>query len=552
MGRMNKKTAKQTQVILVQPSGKDWQPGSSRGHSTSDAYELVLLNQALNDSGITSDYLIQRPLGTNREFYSGTKRITPDAPNLEALTNEIIERNPVVVGIEVMSCYEANARELAKKIKEKSPYVKIVVGGYHPSGYPEILKDSKGCIDFAILGAGERTLVNLTREIIAGRNPFEGRQLRNLPKLGDPTRRFSINESAYAVFNGNDVQLVKRLDSDLIKSFDELGIPKRKMEYQEGSVSGVLARITPDEQVAATMQTRRGCYAGCTYCASSNVYGVKGKKIFSDSNVKSPPNVIKELEYLSGMGINFVFFTDPTFNEDGKHMKEICEGIIKAKNKGTISKEMALYAMFVPFNKEQMERRSLSFDQYSLIKEAGFTRIAFGVESPNDEVLRLMGRNNTISDLEVHLQGVHNSGIFTRGFMMWGHEGETIESLSKYENTMKRLSVDEWRLAPMAPFVGTTTGDAYLVNQAERDFSKYDAIYPVVIPSEIRTHFGSDEETRKYLIEWQKQILKSVYCSREWEDRIQDLYQRFPELREGIDFYRTYLQENLGEAFRGY
>src|SRR3989338_6931115 len=112
-----------TSVILVQPSGEEWQPGSTRGHSTSDAYELVLLNQALKDAGITSDYLVQRPIGTNREFYQGTKRQTPAAPSLEILACDILKRQPKVVGLEVMSCYEANARELARTIKERNPNI---------------------------------------------------------------------------------------------------------------------------------------------------------------------------------------------------------------------------------------------------------------------------------------------------------------------------------------------------------------------------------------------------------------------------------------------
>ena len=37
----------------------------------------------------------------------------------------------------------------------------IVVGGYHPSGYPEMLKDANGDIDYAVLGAGEKSFANL-------------------------------------------------------------------------------------------------------------------------------------------------------------------------------------------------------------------------------------------------------------------------------------------------------------------------------------------------------------------------------------------------------
>ncbi|MBI2124692.1 radical SAM protein [Candidatus Pacearchaeota archaeon] len=417
-----------------------------------------------------------------------------------------------------------------------------------------MLKDANDTVDFAVLGAGEKTLTTLVRAILSGKNPLEGRKLKILPKLGDTQRRITINQSAYAVINNSEVQLAERLETDLIASFDDLIIPKRKMEYQDGSVSGVLAIITPDKQVMATLQTRRGCDAGCTYCASSNVYGANGRKLFSGSNVRSSYNVVKELEYLSVLDVNFIFFTDPTFNEDGRYMGALAEGIIEAKKKGKVSQEMALYAMFRPFSKEQMVKRGLSLRQYSTLKEAGFTRIAFGVESPSDEVLRSMGRSNTLLDLEEHLSAIHNVGMFTRGFMMYGHEGETIESLSKYAEIMKNLHVDEWRLAPMTPFVGTSTGDAYLARQTSIDFSKHDANYPVVIPEAIRAcyeHEGSEaeDEAKAFLMNWKNVTLRSIYCSDKWKRRMNEKHRRFPELREGIDFYYKYLQENLGERF---
>ena len=537
-------------VILVQPSGKNWQPGTTRGHSTSDAYELALLSQALKDAGVTVDYCVQRPIGTNKEFYHGTKRVAPESPSLDNLADVITKRQPKVVGLEVMSCYEDSARDLARMIKERDSKIQVVVGGYHPSGYPEMLRDSNGNVDFAVLGAGEKTLPNLVKSILIGKNPIEGRQLNTLPKLGNAQRRRAINQSAYAVFNGQDIQLASRLESDFITSFDDLSIPERKMEYQEGSVSGVLARITPDRQVMATLQTRRGCDVGCTYCASSNVYGLKGNKLFGGSNVKSVWKVVKELEYLSGNGINFIFFTDPTFNEDGRYLNELANGIIEAKKQERISQEMAFYAMFRPFSVEQMQRRGLSLSQYSALKNTGFTRIAFGVESPDDSILKLMKRSNTISDLENHLIAVNSFGMFTRGFMMYGHDRETLESMTRYVETMKNLHVDEWRLAPMTPFVGTSTGDPYLAQQEKIDFTKHDAISPIVIPKEIRTHFKNDEEAREYLFEWQKTTMKSIYCSSEWRRRLQERYRKFSELQEGMDFFFDYLKENLGEEFK--
>lgn len=536
----------EVEVVLVQPSGMYWQPGVSRGHSTSDGYELALLAKALKDNGITSDYLIQRPRGTNKSFYSGVRRITPGALNLDDLAVEITDQNPKIAGIESMSCYSNQAIQLAKKIKDKNLGIEVVVGGYHPSGYPEILLDAKGAIDYAVLGAGERTFVSLAKSILdKDKDLFLGRQLSDLPSLREKTRREAINKSAYASLEEGVVKLHSRLERDRM-GLHEIGIPRRKLEYQEGSVSGVLSKITPNKQTMATLQTRRGCDAGCIYCASSNVYGVNGRKLVRGSNTRSVGNVITELKYLSDLGINFVFFTDPTFNSDGEHMNNLAERIIREKKKGNVSDEMVFYAMFRPFGDSEMKKRGLSMEQYPLLKKADFTRIAFGVESPDNQVLKGFRRKNSIADLEAHLAVIHEVGIFTRGFMMYGHKNETKDSLSTYSRVMKNLSVDEWRLSPMTPFVGTISGDAFLAEQGEIDFSKHDANTPVVIPGEIRKEFSNDNKTRSFLTRWKSDTLKEIYSSSEWNRRIQGNFDRFPELREGINFYMAYLEDNLG------
>jgi len=539
-------TKENNEVVLVQPSEMYWQPGVSRGHSTSDGYELALLAKALNDNGITTDYLIQRPKGSNKDFYSDVRRITPGAPSLDNLAAKITKQNPKVVGIEAMSCYANQAIQLAKKIKAKDPDKIIVVGGYHPSGYPEILLDAKGAIDHAVLGAGEKTFVSLVKRILErDTDLFLDRQSVELPNLSDRTRIGAINKSAYASLEKEAVQLHSRLDGDRI-DLHEIAIPERKLEYQRGSVSGVLSRITPDNQVMATLQTRRGCDASCIYCASLNVYGINGRKLVRGSNTRPVEDVVSELRYLSNLGINFIFFTDPTFNSHGKYMDDLTKSIIQEKRKGTLSEEMVFYAMFRPFGKDEMKRRGLSLEQYHLLKKADFTRIALGVESPDNQILKSFRRDNSIADLEAHLSAIHDVGIFTRGFMMYGHENETKESLSIYLNVMKNLSIDEWRLAPITPFVGTISGDSFLARQKEINFSKHDANTPIVIPEAIKQEFPNNDEARSFLIKWKSNTLRKIYSSSEWNKRMQESFDRFPELRNGINFYMAYLKDNLG------
>lgn len=533
---------KQFDVVLVEPSGEFWKPGVTRGQSVSDGYALALIRGELQSRGINTDYLIQRPIGTNQDFYNGTQRVLPTAPSLDELADRIAESGARIVGLGAKTCYADNAIELAKKVKQRNPQAIIVAGGYHPSGYPEMLQDSEGAIDLIALGAAEKVFANLCQDILTGKNPTEDRPLKFIPAIDNPDRIKTLSRGAIAYRCGERLVQAERIERDFYNNVDEIPIPQRKIEYQEGCVSGVLSRTIPPKQTAATMQTIRGCQGNCSYCSTGNVYGVGGKRLATGCNQRSVENVVTELKQLSSTGVNFVFFTDPTFNESGEHMTQIAERIIAEKKAGTINPEMDFYALLTPFNEEQMQKRGLNYSQYATLKQAGFSRLGLGVESTQEEALKKFARRNTLSDLENHLASIHDNGMFVRGFLMYGHESETPETLSHYAEVMKDLSVDEWRIAPLTPAVGTPIGNKFVAEHPTMDFKKSDSVYPIALPEAVVKHYGSHENAAQALMQWQKDVLKEVYQSPEWNGRMNETRGKFPELKEGIDFFREYLR----------
>ena len=84
------------------------------------------------------------------------------------------------------------------------------------------------------------------------------------------------------------------------------------------------------------------------------------------------------------------------------------------------------------------------------------------------------------------------------------------------------------------------------ISKKEIDFSKHNANTPIVIPEAIKQGFSNDDEARSFLTRWKSDTLRKIYSSSEWNRRIQENFDRFPELREGINFYMAYLKDNLG------
>ena len=263
----------------------------------------LFLVDILNSKCITSDYVIQRPIGTNQDFYHGTQRVLPEAPTLEELANRVIDSRAKIVGISAKTCYAHHAGDLARKIKERDSRIKVVLGGYHPSGYPEMLNDYHRAIDFVVLGAGEKVFGNLCEDILQGKNPVQGRPTRAIPKIADPERRKTLAKGAIAYSCREGLVQAERTERDFFKSVDEIPIPKRKREYREGCCS---QEYCPEQSPLTRSQQQYNQQEDAREIAAITKQAIymelEGKRLATGCNKRSIENVVTELQDLSSMG----------------------------------------------------------------------------------------------------------------------------------------------------------------------------------------------------------------------------------------------------------
>jgi radical SAM superfamily enzyme YgiQ (UPF0313 family) len=536
-------------LLFVQPCGDNWAGenekvgkfhGVGQSENTSDGYELAIMATVCKREGIKADYIVDR--SENEE-------------GLLRLIDRITAHNPKIVGIEAMTCYSSNAIYLAKKLKEKNDKIIIFTGGYHPSGYPEMLYDAKSVIDFAFIGAAEKTIVHVTKELLKGnKNVFSARKRAQLPRgrfdgsfsSAENDRLDKLVDSSVLAYLENDViQLVPREKEDLFNNYDEIPIPERNIEAHDRVVCGVLSVPVPSKQKAATMVLTRGCPNSCSYCQSTNVFGTAAKKSFSDVSVKARSKsigfVLQELEYLSNMGINFVFFTDLLTNSSGDYLKELSGAIVARKKEKKINPDLGFYCMFRPHTEEQQKRLGLDFDIYKYMKAMGVVRIGFGIEFLTDNKLENYNRNYKKSDVYKHLVATSDAGIFIRGLSMYGTPEDTVESFEQYADHMIQLPVDVWRLGPVTPYPGTKYGNenlrrVYKSLSLPKDFDNFDSNTLVLLPNDERLD-------KKTLLEIRKKVLKKVYNSDIWNQRIREKGEKFPELQDAINYFLSQLKD---------
>jgi anaerobic magnesium-protoporphyrin IX monomethyl ester cyclase len=86
---------------------------------------------------------------------------------IDKVKSSIKSYNPDIVCLTAFSTEKAQAHEIANAVKEMYPHIPVIIGGPYPaSNYQDALENAS--IDYAVIGEGEVTFLELVRSIEAG------------------------------------------------------------------------------------------------------------------------------------------------------------------------------------------------------------------------------------------------------------------------------------------------------------------------------------------------------------------------------------------------
>lgn len=200
--------------------------------------------------------------------------------NLEGWTHKetayiALSHNPHIIGIQAMTFTMPDVVLLVREIQKISPHTDIVIGGVHPTLYPEET-ELLGKNVYAMQGESERGFIDW---------------LNVYPLSLPPT---------------NPIEL------------DALPFPARHASKWEKYTS-VLAERNP----ITTMITSRGCPYQCIFC---NRCGKTYRQHSSEY-------VLREFEEIERLNIPEVFIHDDTFTIDKDRVVDICNGLVTRRSK---------------------------------------------------------------------------------------------------------------------------------------------------------------------------------------------------------------------------
>jgi len=289
-----------------------------------------------------------------------------------------------------------------------------VLGGPHPTCLPEESLDQPG-VDYVIRQEGERTLPELIGRITAGKTA-DG--LAGLSHRRDRDRLI-INEPD----REGDVHL------------DELPFPAHHLFPDPRLYTNpqpLISRKAP----ALAIFTSRGCPYSCSFCYKGTFgYGFRAR---------SPQNVLEEWELLvRKYQVAEIAIQDDIFNFDIPRAIEICRLIVERK-------------LIVPWcTPNGIRADRVSPELFAAMKEAGCERVAFGVESGNQQVLDGIRKNETLEQMRNAFALAKGAGLKTMGFFMFGNLGEDRAAMDDTINFSVELKPTWAQFTMATPYPGT-------------------------------------------------------------------------------------------------
>jgi len=301
---------------------------------------------------------------------------------------------PVAVGFSIYVWNRELACKIAVELRQRQPGVKLFCGGPEVTANPGSILDL-GIFDFVIIGEGEIPFLSLCQKLSAGED------YSRIPGV--------VTGEAAATQPPSPVT-----------SLDELPSPYLTGVIDTHTTPGILWQLS------------RGCSFTCDFCFDSR--GIHGVRHFSLERVEL------ELRHFAATGVTQVFVLDSTFNLNPERAKKILRMIKK-------------YAPNIHFHFE-VRNEFIDREMAKLFAQTACS-LQIGLQSADQEVLRLVGRSFNKADFSAKVGLLNDSGAVFGFDLIYGLPGDTLEGFRRTLDYALSLYPNHLDVFPLAVLPGT-------------------------------------------------------------------------------------------------
>lgn len=332
-----------------------------------------------------------------------------------------------VIGFGAISCTAKPTYEMIKKLRAEGYHGQIVVGGPHATVLPD--ESLAAGADFVVRHEGERTL----------------------PELLAAIENSGIENVAGITWVKDGVTMRNRDRTFLSsKELSELPLP----------VFDTIIDLPRMNIVPITFS--RGCPFQCEFCGVAGMYGAKYRCASAEWRI-SQLRQMKE-QYPNIWNTRPIFFTDDNFF-----------GTDQTKPIITMMLERMSTEKLIPPKGWicQMRIADATPELVKLMKAAGCLFVCLGIESVDDETLKLLHKRQTAREIEIGLKNCQAQGLDTLAMTIAGTDTDTFWSFWRSIRRLQKWQITYLQVLALVPLVGTKM-TRRLVNEGRKFDHNYD------------------------------------------------------------------------------
>jgi anaerobic magnesium-protoporphyrin IX monomethyl ester cyclase len=267
--------------------------------------------------------------------------------------------------------------EIARAAKELYPDKPVVLGGWHPSLLPHQTLAAP-YIDIVVKGQGEDAFLEIVRRIEAGES------MKGVDGVG-------YKDQGEIIFNTpRELRPIRELP------------PKAYHLADFDAYEKVCGRRW------AMYTSSLACPYNCAYCTNDGVYGRKW-------NALDPEQVVEEtVDLTTRYNLQLLWVVDDNFLVDRDRAVGIAEGLVRRESKFDWSIQASTNLV-----------NRLTVDELKLLRRAGLSQVAQGVDTGSPKVMHLMNKDfQKIETVYAAASKLTQAGIRPSFNMIFGFPGE--------------------------------------------------------------------------------------------------------------------------------
>ncbi|MGI2335573.1 MAG: B12-binding domain-containing radical SAM protein [Dehalogenimonas sp.] len=309
--------------------------------------------------------------------------------------------DPQLVGFSVsVGSIIYEAIEQSKEFKHLNSKINIAWGNVHPSVLTEqtLIEDY---VDFAIIGPGEYTLLELVEHL----------------EKGHPHDISNINGLAFK----KDGKIIINPDRPFIKNLDELPDPAWHL-------------VPMDDYWEKSLNTSRGCPSKCIFCYNPPFHkGQLGE--FSAERIVGQMEILKKR-----YGVTLFRFFEDDFCHNRPRLHRFCRLIIQNK-------------MQIRWDCDA--RAGLTEEDVMLMKKSGCASVGFGVESGSPRMLAFIRKTAKLEDIKETFKLLVKYRILPKLYLISELPTETVEDFEATKQLIRELGNPPYQYVSFLPYPGT-------------------------------------------------------------------------------------------------